>query len=287
MSRNVRESRGNLLQHLRHKIAVLRDLWRGSLLDAQWAMVHALAPRRFVHARGLHFSLQCDNRIMHFRWRSYNYKEPETLDWIDQWLCDGDTLFDIGANVGVYTIYAALRQPGIRVVAFEPEYSNLHLLRDNVMHNGLCDRVQIYSVALGNRSGLSHLHIQDMTPGAALHTESSQRLTHTLTERPVIWQEGIAIVTLDDFCASLDIQPNALKIDVDGTEPHILEGAQRVLHSPTLRTVIIENPKDPHAHTVCKQLLQEAGLQCLRQDSSDTLTNDIWLRPPSSVKLYV
>ena len=73
----------------------------------------------------------------------------------------GDIFFDIGANIGVYTIYAALRHPGARVVAFEPEYSNLHLLRDNIIENDLQDRVEVYSVALSNHTGLSHLHIQD------------------------------------------------------------------------------------------------------------------------------
>ena len=148
----------SILGRLKRALSKVRD-WRGSLLSVRWRAIRAIAPRRFVHSRGLKFTLQCENRITHSRWEKFNIKEPETLDWIDTWMRSGDIFFDIGANIGVYTIYAALRHPEARVVAFEPEYSNLHLLKDNIIENGLQDRVEVYSVALSNHTGLSHLHI--------------------------------------------------------------------------------------------------------------------------------
>jgi hypothetical protein len=100
-------------------------MWR-----TRWRLVEAaLSPRRDVVCRGLRFSLPADNWITRYRWQSYNTKEVETLDWIDKAFQNDDTLFDIGANIGQYSIYAALRHPGIHVVAFEPEYSNAPLFK--------------------------------------------------------------------------------------------------------------------------------------------------------------
>ena len=253
----------------------LKD-WRGSLGRLRWKAVRRLAPRRMVSSRGLRFSMHCDNWILHYRWQSFNDKEPETLDWIDQCLRDGDTFFDIGANVGIYSLYAALRHPGIRVVAFEPEYANLHVLRDNVIENHLQERVHIFGLALSNRCGVSHLHIQEFLPGAALNTEFPGPLEHTLMGRQVLWQEGICTFTLDEFCAQTGFQPHGLKIDVDGTEARVLEGGLHTLRSPALRSLIIE--LQGQDRKPCEERLQAAGLRRVWQDPHHFSSNEVWVR---------
>lgn len=263
------------LTRLRRAWGGVRD-WRPERL--QWWMVRAMTPRRVVRVRGLRFTLRCENQITQYRWRTYNNKEPETLDWIDQRLREGDVFFDIGANIGVYTLYAALRRPGARVVAFEPEYANLHLLRDNLMDNRLQDRVEVYAVALSDRSGVSRLHLQDLSPGAALHTESVDRIERTLAGRSVVWHEGIAVMTLDAFCEETGLQPQAVKLDVDGTEPRILAGARRMLASPALRSVILEMPEDQAARRACEERLASAGLTRWWHDPSGRSQNEVWER---------
>ncbi|MBI4256635.1 FkbM family methyltransferase [Candidatus Uhrbacteria bacterium] len=238
-----------------------------------------LAPRRRVRSRGLQFTLSCDNWITEYRWKTYNSKEPETLDWIDQWLQDGDIFFDIGANIGLYSIYAALRHPRIRVMAFEPEYANLHLLKDNILANNLEARIEVYSLAFSSETGLSHLHIQDATPGAALHTESREPVDLTREQRPVVWREGIYAFTLDDFCQLAEVSPHHLKLDVDGTEPEILEGASRTLRSEKLRSLFVEIPSDPVSRRTCRRLLEDAGLVRQWYDSQTHSPNEIWARP--------
>lgn len=258
----------------------MRD-WQGWVRSLRWRAVQSLAPRRVVKSRGLRFTLQCDNPITQYRYRSYNAKEPETLDWIDRWVRSGDVVFDVGANTGVYTLYIALRHPDARVIAFEPEYANLHLLRDNVVANGLQDRVEIYPLALSNRVGLSRLHIQDLTPGAALHTESTTSLVVTCAQRPVVWREGIAAITLDAFCEETGLQPNGIKIDVDGTEPAVLAGGKRTLESTALRSVIIEFPADRLSREQCEKLLRAAWLQREWSDPSGRSKNELWVRDGS------
>lgn len=230
-----------------------------------------------MRSRGVKFTLQCDNWITHYRWQTYNAKEPETLDWIDNWVQDGKVFFDIGANIGLYTIYAALRHQKVRVVAFEPEYANLHLLRDNIVENGLQDRVDVYSMALSNRAGISHLHVQDFTPGSALHTESPEALYVTRAQRPVIWREGIYALRLDEFCRAKGLWPNYIKIDVDGTEPEVLEGAMQTLRSRELQSLLLELPVEKEVREVCERLLGVVGFRRQWQDPLAKSPNEIWV----------
>lgn len=251
--------------------------WLGLALRIRWKTARALAPRRRVDSRGLRFTLQCDNWVTYYRWRSYNSKEPETLDWIDAWMKEGDIFFDVGANVGLYTLYAALRHPTCRVVAFEPEYSNLHYLRDNILENRLQGRVTAYSLALSRLSGVSCLHLQDTTPGSALHTESRALLTETQAHRPVVLEEGIGTITLDEFCRQSGLIPNVLKVDVDGAEPAVLEGGVETLKAPEFRSLIIELP-DPEIQRTCSRLLQGAGLRLHWRDPQGRSPNEVWVR---------
>jgi FkbM family methyltransferase len=248
------------------------------LSKLRWHTVRALAPRRLVRSRGLLFTLSCGNWITQYRWQTYNEKEPETLDWIDRRVRDGEMVFDIGANIGVYALYAALRHPRSRVIAFEPEYANLHLLRDNVIENGLQDRVEVYALALSNHTGVSWLHLQDLAPGSALHTESRSALARTLTGHPVVWREGIWTVRLDAFCEATGILPHHIKLDVDGTELSVLEGAQRTLASLALRSVILELSANQQVRQACERLLGEAGLHRVWHDPRGHSPNEIWER---------
>lgn len=182
-------------------------------LTAQAARI--LAPKRTVRARGLRFALHCPSEIAQYRWKTYNTKEPETLE--------------------------------------------------------------VYSVALGSRVGVSRLHIQDTTPGAALHTESRDAIRLTRTHKPVIWWEGICTFTLDVFCEEAGLSPQAMKIDVDGTEPEILQGASRTLRSRTLRTLLVEMFGGPSARSACAQLLLAAGLERVWSDPARS-DNEIWGR---------
>jgi len=253
---------------------------QGYLLAKRWKLLQKIsriiAPRRSVHSRGLHFTLPCNNWITHYRWKTFNTKEPETLDWIDNHIKEEDVFFDVGANIGIYSVYAALRQRKIQVIAFEPEYANLHLLRDNVVENNLRDRIKTYAVALSNRVGFSTLHIQDLNPGAALSTESREDIVVTRENCPVIWKEGICTFTLDMFCQETGLQPNCMKLDVDGNEKEILEGGIATVSSPHFRTLIFELSDKKEIQDSCSKILGEAGLKrCYRSDQNRT---EIWSR---------
>ncbi len=270
VSHGVTQSIGALVRLVARKA-------RSARRRVRWHLIEALEPRRRVSARGLSLTLQCDNWITQLRMETLETREPETLDWIDARLREDDLLFDIGGNIGVITIYAALRHRRARVVVFEPEYANLHLLRDNLVANGLGDRVQVYPIAMGDHTGLSRLHVQDLTPGAALHTESQEPLLTTESGERVILSEGTWAMTLDGFCQQAGLWPNALKIDVDGHENQVLAGATETLSRPALRSLLVEGGHGG-LRADSYDLLRRAGFSRVETAQRSAAGNEVWAR---------
>ena len=236
--------------------------------------IRYLSSKSRVHSRGLSFQLLSDNWITKFRARTFNDKEPEMLDWLDENLQEGDIFFDVGANVGIYSIYAALRKPKARVYAFEPECSNLHQLKMNIINNDLLNNVIPFAIAISDQTGVSYLHIQDFTAGAALSTEQIDSINKTFG-KDVVWKEGIGTSTLDYISENLDIHPNLIKIDVDGNELKILNGGRKVFSNNKLRSIIIEMIKTLPNYSAIKKYLNEQGFKLEKEFEE----NQIWSRP--------
>lgn len=262
-----------LYQFLKDSFGDYRYPW----LVFKWQLAAWLVRRKEVRVGPVQFSLPCSNPITHFRWYLFKNKEVEVRNYIDQYVQNGDIFFDVGANIGVFSIYAAKRFTGLNVYSFEPEYSNLNLLKENVIANSLLERVRIYSVAVSDFIGLSQLHLQDLSAGAACHSENQNELQVTDEGYRVKWSEGVSSVTLDYVCQQLKVIPNALKIDTDGNEEKILRGAHEVLRNPGLRSLVLEMPMDGQKQSACRKLLQEAGLKLIWSDDAKT-RNQIWAR---------
>lgn len=251
--------------------------WRYPFMLGCWWLSSILVPRRKVSVGDVSFTLSCNNWVTHFRWYLFRNKEPEVRKYIDEYMKDNDVFFDIGTNVGVFSIYAAKRHPGISVYCFEPEFSNLNALKDNIRYNDLLTRIKIYSVGLSNFVGLSELHLQDLTTGSAAHTESKEPISVTDEGYKVIWSEGIVSVTLDYICEQIGAVPNAMKIDTDGSENKILEGAKKTLSNAMLRSLVIEIPDDEIKKKYCYDILKSAGFYLAWSDREKT-RNEIWVK---------
>jgi FkbM family methyltransferase len=250
--------------------------WRYPLIVFSWWIAKILVPRRKVKINGLSFTLSCTNWITHFRWYLFKSKEPETIEFIDNNLMAGDVFFDIGANVGVFTIYASKRHENIMVYSFEPEASNLAILKENIIENSITNKVITYGVGVGDSNGLSMLHLQDMTPGSALHSENKRTIEFSVEgNRPIVWAEGIYSVSLDSFCTETNVVPNVIKIDTDGNEKKILMGAKSLLKNPLLRAILIEMPYAEFEN--CSLLLLESGFIKEVHHFKNT-RNEIWTR---------
>jgi FkbM family methyltransferase len=174
------------------------------------------------------------------KWRvdSLLTKEPSTIAWIAGFAAD-DVLVDVGANVGMYSIWAA-KTRGARVFAFEPEAQNYALLNRNVLLNQLSGRVSAYCAALSDVNGVSELHLSDLRAGGSCHS-LSEKVDFKHEPMKPAYSQGCVSFRLDDLVAQGTMPcPAHVKIDVDGFEPKVIAGARDTLRDPRLRSLSIE-----------------------------------------------
>jgi FkbM family methyltransferase len=165
-------------------------------------------------------------------------KEPFTVEWIETHVGAGEVFYDIGANIGVYSLVAA-RKPGgaARVFSFEPSYASVASLCANIVLNGVEADVTPMPVALSDRTAMNVLSLRDAEPGAARHVLGAA----DPEEGPAVFRQPVMMFRLDDLIDSLRLPPpNHIKLDVDGGELAVLEGAARTLRSPSLRSILVE-----------------------------------------------
>ena len=87
-------------------------------------------------------SFYVPNEIIKWRVENFYKKEPETLDWIDNFDDKDKIIFwDIGANIGLFSIYAALKYDNIEIISFEPSTNNLRVLSRNISINNLQEKI--------------------------------------------------------------------------------------------------------------------------------------------------
>lgn len=188
-------------------------------------------------ARGMWWTVGSSN---HGCWLG-SYEAPKRRAF-EKHLAPGGVVYDVGANVGFYTLVAAsVVGPGGRVVAFEPLPENLRYLRGHLRINGL-KQVTVYDGALTDIDGV-----------VRFKRGKSRAMGH-------IADEGFPVraMRLDRLVSGDALPPpDVIKIDVEGAEAAVLRGAREVLstHGPTL--FVATHGRAVHAQ--CVQFLQGLG----------------------------
>ncbi len=190
-----------------------------------------------IQTRHGSFLLRLSNAIELWRAGTLYTKEPETVEWLDGTLEAESVLYDVGANIGIYSLYAAHLHPDVRAVSFEPDPLNFARLNKNIHLNGFSKRILAYPVALSSRGGVSELNSSAFLEGKAEHV-----VGRAGGKREFDHRVGLIVVTLDSFLENARFlpPPTHLKIDVDGLDMEVLKGAARSLAAKGLRHVIVE-----------------------------------------------
>jgi FkbM family methyltransferase len=171
-------------------------------------------------------------------------KEPLTVPWIHSFQPD-EVYVDIGANVGMYAIYAGVI--GARVFAFEPEALNYAELNKNIYVNDLHGRVTAYCMAITDSADVSVLYLSAFSFAGSHHDFGENRWTSNRViggrqiERDTRPQQGCVSFSLDELVARQVVAPpNHIKIDVDGFEYKVARGAANTFGRPELKTILLE-----------------------------------------------
>lgn len=185
--------------------------------------------------------LSADSIIEYTTRRNSAGKEPETIRWIETYIRAGDVVYDIGANVGAYSLVIDRHTEGrAKVYAFEPSFSTFAQLNKNIFVNSCQERIVPLYIALSSKTQLLTLNYSSLTPGTALHALGVpvDHLGKTFTPA---FQQPVLSYRIDDLIDAFRIEkPNHIKLDVDGIEWEILQGADRVLREKTLRSIQVE-----------------------------------------------
>ena len=231
-------------------------------------------------------SLRVPNAVCRYRAETFETKEPETLRWIDQFGGDG-AFYDIGANIGLYSLYYASSKSG-RVYAFEPSTLNLRLLSLNVSDNGLASRITIVPSPLTDSNEIATFRLSMLDEGGSM-SSFGQVFGHDGSRLQTVLEYDTIGVTLDFMLASglLRETPSLIKIDVDGIEHLVLRGAEKVLASQSLRSILIEVNEDFRELALeVRRILEFAGFQMMKREHSDMFEhgafshtfNQVWVR---------
>jgi len=182
--------------------------------------------------QGLAFRLVVTTRREVRRARELDH-ETELLGRLREIIRPGDTLYDVGANIGLISLLTALHPSGAsaRIHSFEPEPRNFAHLQRNLELNGLGDRVRAHAVALGAEKGEAVLHVRG-AEGEGRHSIA--------TDKGSSGSIRVPLTTADEFARSVGEPPDIVKIDVEGAEGQVLRGMENLLESGRPRELLLE-----------------------------------------------
>ena len=186
--------------------------------------------------------------------------EPEQSRTISQLLRRGGVFFDVGANVGYYSVLASriVGETGL-VVAIEPDIRNISFLYRHRMKNRLRN-VSIVTAACSDRSGLCTFstgstfatgHLSDRTPDVRLGQSSL-----------------VPTISLDSLAERIERFPDVVKIDVEGAELSVLQGASNTLAKR--RPVIVLSTHSESLRSECLSFLAVLGYESRPLKDGDT-----------------
>ncbi|WFC63186.1 FkbM family methyltransferase [Pseudomonas sp. REST10] len=216
-----------------------------------------------------------------------SYESDETA-FLKSVLRDGEVFLDIGANLGWYSLALGRHCPTSRIYAFEPIPSTVEMLEKNIRLNRLGNIEVIRMGLFSQEDELNFLFAPDVSGATSLKLAGQSR------GRASIQNVVCRTTTLDAFCASRDIVPALLKIDVEGAELMVVQGGEKILETtPIILMELLRkwsrafgyHPNDVFAllerYGYCAWVFVEGGrLQACPQVTEETVqTNYIFMHP--------
>jgi len=194
---------------------------------------------------------------LHCEWRikTIYTKEPDTVAWLRGMNRD-DVLFDVGANIGLYTMLAW--KQGCRVFAFEPEAQNFAVLNRTIAMNGVGkDRVVAYPFCCSDGTFVDTLRLSQMVAGGSCHSFASD-CNYKREEKKWAFEQGSAGFSIDSLVLDHGFPlPDHIKIDVDGFEDKVLGGARHVIAH--CKSILVEMDSNNADHMGWKDELERIG----------------------------
>lgn len=214
-------------------------------------------PRISLEHDGRRVLYRVSSKVAAIRAVTLYSKEPETVTWIETMNAD-TVLFDVGANMGLYTIWAAVTRDAT-VYAFEPEAGSYAMLCGSIFDNAIARRARAFCLGISDTDGIGEILLSSTDAATSGHQVSVARdgPAPALTDQ---FPQGVVTRTLDSLVYGDGLPcPTHMKVDVDGLEHAIINGAERLLADPRLRSVLIELDLKSERHRDTLKAIAAAG----------------------------
>jgi len=240
--------------------ARLQGRFTQALLDQTLAVETPLGPLSFVLL----------GRTAAGRALSLLTKQPQTIEWINSFR-PNSVFWDVGANIGVFTLYAALRGD-TKVVAFEPAGVNYFMLAANCEANNLDSHVECLLVGLGSERAIARLEVSQFAPAKSF-SFLGRRDPHS-------GRQAALILSTDQLIEEYGLEcPNYIKIDVPGLTADIIAGAARTLQRQDVRELHIECREDSKIGQRIVEMLKRHGFVAANRSTHGGSTDTTFARP--------
>ena len=181
------------------------------------------------------YQMDCDLRKMLQRqfyfFGTYVLEEQILARW-SELAKNSQTILDIGANAGIFSLAAAASNPAAKIHAFEPTPEIAAHLQKTIEQNGLGERVFLHQSAVARETGTAYLNFF-----AGEHNDN-EGMNFVTAEGRSAGSVAVKTISIDDFCSQHGLTVvDLVKIDVQGNEPDVLAGAERLLRRKALRTI--------------------------------------------------
>ena len=197
-------------------------------------------------------------------------REPVTMYWLREIVKPTEVVYDVGANVGAYSLYAGHKMKASKerdagaVYAFEPAFSNFFSLCRNLEVNDLNEIVTPFPLAFGKKRYETNFFLRSTTTGTALHGLDNPSSEGKVFEP--VFQQGVGVVSLDEFVGNNNVRfPNHIKIDVDGSEREIVQGAEKTFCDTRLKSIMVEINEELYDDEI-DQMIKSKGFELIRAE---------------------
>ena len=170
--------------------------------------------------------------------------------------------WDIGANIGLYSIYAAVKFKNTEIISFEPSTSNTRTLSRNISINNFKSKISIFPLALSDKENIiSYFNETTFSEGGSISNFNSNidYRGEIVKENQIKNKYNLFGTSIDNLILNKILKvPNYIKIDVDGIEHLILKGAENLLKDKNLRELLIEmNPTYEKQYELISKIMEK------------------------------
>ncbi|GEM_PF-878756 len=233
-----------ILPKLHHIWLDWRKRWKEFPGDVMtwWVEKVKRRPVWYTDRFGITSQLRPGENIKHVILSRSHYDDPGVLYLLDRLLKPGMIVIDVGANKGDFALYAArCIMPGGHVHAFDPVPYAQDYFRENITQNPLlADTITYNPEAVYRENTEVVINIFPAQYFGWNGLGNTQMMTEHGMVTPVISQP-VPAITIDWYCQKREIaRIDLLKIDVEGFEPEVIEGAMQMITTGQVRYIIFE-----------------------------------------------